>query len=202
MHPYTTDADDRASAASIAFVLAVLLAYAVHALSEALGLPGWLVSAPSAPAIYLGLLRVYDTRVWKQQLIFWRNHPPDIAGNWEGTITPSEPYSDDDQRLPMTATIRQDRTRISVRMEFSKSHSESISAELRTVETDRSGLTYLYRSSPVAGRADSDMAMHTGAAWLRLTDPETLAGDYYNSPPRLRAGHIELHRLPGSNTRP
>lgn len=194
MHPYTSDASDRKDAAWLAFVLAVASAPVLFAISESIGLAGWLVSAPTAPATYVGLLLLYDRYLWKRGLIFWRSLPPDLTGEWHGTLTPAEPVPGGDEQIPVRARIQQDRTRISIRMDFPKSHSESISAEVRTSETDRAGLTYLYRSSPVAGRADNDMGMHTGAAWLRLKGLTALDGDYYNSPPRLRAGHIELHR--------
>lgn len=198
MHPYSSD-ESKMPVYSAITIVAVLVAWALTAVTSGLSWPEWLVSPPSLAGVWAGLYKLFDIKLWNQP---WArgiglSRSPDLSGKYDCTLTSVFPDSDGQPtERQIDIEIGQTWTHLSVemRVKTGSSTSRSISAQ-GAVGTEGSTprLSYMYRNRVNPGIADDDMSDHEGAAELRLYDGESLEGTYYNS--RLRSGTIRGRRV-------
>ncbi|MEU7691110.1 hypothetical protein [Microbispora hainanensis] len=197
MHAYSSS-DSRAQALGTIAFLAVLLAMAANALTDALGIgPAWLISAPTVAAAFGLLYRFIDTVAWRWPLLHRLGviQVPVMEGRYEGYLVSSYNQT----RLPIRICIDQTWTRIAIRfdvLEPRSSTSYSITAGLGMDGHNHARLTYTYRNQTRPGVAEADMNDHDGTAEVVL-DGTTgeLTGRYFNF--RGRQGTLALIRSIG-----
>jgi hypothetical protein len=197
MHPYSTD-ESRVPTYSMLAIIAVVLAWAIVAVTSHLSWPQWLVSAPSMAATFAVVYRAFDIYAWRWPV--WRHLGlvgiRDLSGTYHGQLVST---FNDAQGQPVTREITlqvvQSWTRLKIEMAVASGQSSSLSTSaLGSVTTDgaASCLTYLYKNRVNPALADADMGDHDGAADLRIYSDGRVKGRYFNSRPR--AGTIVAQR--------
>jgi predicted pore-forming effector associated with SMODS systems len=197
MHPYSTD-ESRVSVYAALAVVAVILAWAIVAITSHFSWPQWLVSAPSLAATFGLVYHLFDRYGWRLPVLHRVGivGVVDVAGIYDGKLvsTFTDPAGRAIER-DITLDVIQSWTRISIEMTVSSGSSSSVSTSaLGSVTNDGSAtrLTYVYRNRVNPGVADADMGDHDGAADLRIYPDGHMTGRYFNSRPR--AGTIEGRR--------
>jgi SMODS-associating 2TM, beta-strand rich effector domain len=193
MHAYSTDSDRSRIAYLLLAVLAVLGAWLLSRLFDALNVtPPWWLDTPSVLGFYGLLWKGYDRFAWR-----WRvgalglSDVPNLAGTWTGTIVSAR---DESTVYPATLTINQSASRMLVSMETTTSRSHSVMAALNCRQGPYQGLHYGYENWPKA-LAQSAMAPHSGQAHLRLSaDGDRLDGDYETDRHRGNVGKMSFSR--------
>ena len=113
-----------------------------------------------------------------------------LNGRWVGQVDSS--YDEDSRSWPITLTILQRWSKMSVTLETERDRSRSSIANLRTRDCSHPVLTYQYMSDP-RSNAPNTMEIHRGTATLALIDGD-LAGGYYTGSGRREFGTITLLR--------
>jgi hypothetical protein len=197
MHPYSTD-ESRVSVYAGIAVGAVVLSWAIVAVTSPFHWPQWLVSAPSMAATFSLLYRWFDRVLWRWRLFHTLGvvGVADLSGVYVGTLVST--YKGEDGRpiqREVMLSVRQTWTRIAIEMTVSSGSSSSVSVSaLGAVTNDGNAacMTYLYHNRVNPAIADADMGDHDGAADLRIYSDGLFKGRYFNSRPR--AGTMEGHR--------
>lgn len=195
MHPYATDSDERRRLPLYMVGLAILLAWALHRGTGAVGvsLPWW-IDAPSVAGFY-GLIYVaFDKLAWKLPLArkVGLVKVPDLNGKWLGIVKPSG--GEHAFEHPAAVEINQTWRDLCIRLRTENSGSRSVIGAVITQEAGEAVLNYEYVNEPNAQAVDG-MHMHRGTARLRLTgDGEVLEGEYYTGRDRKSHGTLRLNR--------
>ena len=188
MHSYSIDSEIR----RVIYVALGIIAFA---------LPTWVVSAekllstpfsvgyPISFGITFGFLHFLFDR-W-----FWRLLSPfgliaNLSGKW--TVEGRSSYKDGFQ-FTGDIIIRQTFSSMEVFGDFANSTSKSILAGIclnHAVPIFR----YAFESTP-KNLADAELHRHPGLIELRISDQDTLAGDYFSGKHRVRWGEMTLRRV-------
>ena len=192
MHSY--DLEDRGKVVASLTVLSLTGAWLAHFLLATAGFsPHWLFGAPSFATIYGLLYLAFDRYVWRLGLLHKARLLPatNLNGVWEGEVRSSFEV-EGMSSLPVTVTILQSWSRISIYLETEESRSSSYSATLRSKDRPRPELSYQYMSEPRGDTVES-MNIHRGTVILEFID-DGLDGDYYTGRGRQTYGRIKLRR--------
>jgi SMODS-associating 2TM, beta-strand rich effector domain len=190
MHGYSTDSGERRVVplllASVAIALAWLSSKILTLMH--LSLPWWL-DAPSTLGFYGALYTLFDSNLWRSQLArrLGLVRVPNLTGRWNGYLITS--FDGHVKRHRLIINIFQSWTQISVFLTTNTSISRSCAAVIQVDDPDGLSLTYQYQNQPLAN-AMRTMHMHFGTAMLRMSEDESLTGDYYAGRDRRTFGRI------------
>jgi hypothetical protein len=197
MHGYEIDSQERRQ---VHFVLAFAgIGFAMlldqWAKQYGISLPFW-ISMPSPFGIYVGLLSLFDHKLWKLSLLRWAFDikTPVISGEWMGTLQTrhdgfSQPHS---CKVQITQTWR----RLCIILETDKSRSHSLVGSISVESGKGMSLIYHYQNEP-KGNAPSTMNIHYGSCELIMdADGKTLTGNYFSGRGRSEHGQISLNKNP------
>ncbi len=190
MHGYSTDSGERKVVplllASVAITLAWLSSKFLAAMH--LSLPWWL-DAPSTLGFYGALYALFDRNLWRNRFVrkLGLVRVPNLTGRWRGYLISS--FDGHVKRHDLMINIFQSWTQIAVFLTTKTSISRSCAAMFQVDDPDGLSLTYQYQNQPLAN-AMRTMHMHFGTATLRLSDDDTLTGDYYAGRDRRTFGRI------------
>ncbi len=194
MHGYSTDSGERKVVplllASVAITLAWLSSKFLAAMH--LSLPWWL-DAPSTLGFYGALYALFDRNLWRNRFVrkLGLVRVPNLTGRWRGYLLSS--FDGHVKRHDLMINIFQSWTQIAVFLTTKTSISRSCAAMFQVDDPDGLSLTYQYQNQPLAN-AMRTMHMHFGTATLRLSDDDTLTGDYYAGRDRRTFGRISCRR--------
>jgi SMODS-associating 2TM, beta-strand rich effector domain len=202
MHGYSTDSGERRVVPLLLASVAIALAWLFSKILEVLqlSLPWW-VDAPSTLGFYGVLYTLFDRTLWRNRLVrklgFVR--VPNLAGRWRGYLITS--FDGHVKHHDLMLNIFQSWTQISVFLTTETSISRSCAAVLQVDDPDGLSLTYQYQNQPLAN-AMKTMHMHYGTAMLRMSDDDTLTGDYYAGRDRRTFGRLCCRREHSAAARP
>src|SRR5258708_4337004 len=194
MHGYSTDSGERRIVplllASVAITLAWLSSKILAVMH--LSLPWWL-DAPSTLGFYGAFYALFDRNLWRNRLVrkLGLVRVPNLTGRWRGYLISS--FDGHVKRHDLMINIFQSWTQIAVFLTTETSMSRSCAAVIQVDDPDALTLTYQYQNQPLAN-AMRTMHMHFGTATLRLSDDDTLTGDYYAGRDRRTFGRISSRR--------
>lgn len=201
MHPYSTNSEERSRIPLYIAGVAFLLAWAIAALVKmSHAIPFW-IEVPGTGTLYALLFAFFRSYWWRWE---WLRavgivSVPDLEGEWRGHVTSS--FDQLAQQYPVTVSIRQNWTHISIYLNTDGSRSRSVVASLYVAE-DETALSYLYENVPNV-KAKATMHTHSGTASLCATEADSkLAGDYYSGRDRNNYGQIVLRRSIGRKQNP
>jgi hypothetical protein len=190
MHGYSTDSGERRIVPLLLAAVAITLAWLSSKILAVmhLSLPWWL-DAPSTLGYYGVLYALFDRKLWRNRLArkLGLVRVPNLAGRWRGYLLSS--FDGHTKRHDLMINIFQSWTQIAVFLATETSISRSCAAVIQVDDPDGLSLTYQYQSQPVANAMRS-MHMHFGTATLRVSDDDTLTGDYYAGRDRRTFGRI------------
>jgi SMODS-associating 2TM, beta-strand rich effector domain len=190
MHGYSTDSGERRIVPLLLASVAIALAWLSSKILEVLqlSLPWW-VDAPSTLGFYGVLYTLFDRTLWRNRLVrklgFVR--VPNLTGRWRGYLITS--FDGHVKHHDVMLNIFQSWTQISVFLTTDMSISRSCAAVIQVDDPDGLSLTYQYQNQPLAN-AMKTMHMHYGTAMLRMSDDDSLTGDYYAGRDRRTFGRI------------
>ena len=193
MHSYQVDVDKRNKPLWVIMGIASFLTAAIVSCISTLKISPFvksLIPAPSAFFIFLVLYWAFDNWLWKWSTFkyFFGISEPNVEGVWEGKLK-SNTYQ---KEIPITLTIKQRWSKISIAISFNNSTSSSFSAAILCSKA-LPVLTYNYENNPHHRESDT-MTRHIGTAELVLKDKNTLVGNYFNSGERKTEGAITVVR--------
>jgi hypothetical protein len=200
MHGYSTDSSERRIVplllASVAITLA-WLSFKILAVMHLI-LPWWL-DAPSTLGYYGALYALFDRHLWRSR--FARKlglvRVPNLTGRWRGYLTSS--FDGHVKRHELIINIFQSWTEIVVFLATETSISRSCAAVIQVDDPDGLALTYQYQNQPLA-KAMKTMHMHYGTATLRMSDDDSLTGEYYAGRDRRTFGQICCRKEPSTGS--
>jgi len=190
MHGYSTDSGERRVVplllASVAIALAWLSSKILAVMH--LSLPWWL-DAPSTLGFYGALYALFDRKLWRNRFLrkLGLVRVPNLTGRWRGYLLSS--FDGHVKRHDLMINIFQSWTQIAVFLTTETSMSRSCAAVIQVDDPDGLTLTYQYQNQPLAN-AMRTMHMHYGTAMLRMSDDDSLTGDYYAGRDRRTFGRI------------
>ena len=190
MHGYSTDSGERRVVplllASVAIALAWLSSKILAVMH--LSLPWWL-DAPSSLGFYGALYALFDRHLWRNRYVrkLGLVRIPNLTGRWRGYILSS--FDGHVKRHDLVIDIFQSWTQIAVFLTTKTSISRSCAAVIQVDDPDGLALIYQYQNQPLAN-AMRTMHMHYGTAMLRMSDDNSLTGDYYAGRDRRTFGRI------------
>ena len=209
MHTY--QADGREKVTGILSAISVLLAWALTAwLGGVSGALPMAVRGDSSLSLWLGppsLLGGYAMLSWLFERYAWKWNIlrtlsivkiVNLNGEWEGFVKSS--YDEYASEIPISMTIYQRWSKISIRMNASQSRSSSTLAVLKTRDVIRPELVYVYENEPHPDAAKT-MHAHKGTVALEF-HKRTLIGNYYTGRDRSTVGKIELWRASAKSSSP
>jgi SMODS-associating 2TM, beta-strand rich effector domain len=190
-HPYSINLKERQMVyfwlALVAWGLALLVAKLLSTL--AWNPPTWL-DFPGVLTIFGLLCLWFDRQLWRFAPIRKLGiATPILAGKWSGVARSS--HDEYGTEHPLTATIHQSWTSISICVDATDSRSKSSTAAI-SVGLENS-LIYCFDNQPKVG-APSTMHAHGGTATLRI-ELNKLEGEYYSGRDRQNMGTISLKRV-------
>jgi len=195
VHAYSAG-DTRVRAYVVLAAIAVVVAVAANAASDAAGLgPAWLFASPTVAGSYALLYRLVDVLAWKWPVLRRTGviETPIVDGTYEGDLRST--WGPD--LIPVRLVVSQRWTRILVRMEIrgqDTSRSHSVAASLDPSGHRDAHLTYTYRNEIRPGIADDDMHDHDGTADVDFDAGTGMAsGRYFNA--RGRQGTLTLRKV-------
>jgi hypothetical protein len=144
-------------------------------------LPFWLVT-PSPIYAYLLLYLLFNNYIWHWDIFrfFGIVAFPDLRGRWKGQQISSHKDRGDNTVIPTYLEIKQTFSEIIIRSYYSKSQSESVTANF-TKFNDGVYLFYTFDNEPNSLRSGT-MQQHKGTVKLRhLPKENKLIGRYFNS---------------------
>lgn len=195
MHGYTTDLSPRIRVFFVLALLSVVVTVACQPLITRIPTE-WsgLVPIPTSWGVFLLLFLGFDRYLWKMRLVRWMFglRVPNLSGVWSGSLYSS--YDEQAVEHPVTVTVDQDWTRISIVLETDTSRSVSVSAAITERVADPTSFSYEYRNEPKRSRAPETMEMHYGSASLLIRSDDCLEGEYYSDPGRGEHGHFAVER--------
>lgn len=193
MHPYSINLRERQV---VYFVLAAISFGASLLVGRTLayfqwGPPSWL-DVPGAFTIFGLLCWWFDKHIWRWSLVRWMGvATPILSGHWSGVVHSS--FDDFKEAHPVTVTVRQTWTTMSVMLTSRQSNSHSTTAAINMGPDQL--LVYSFTNEPEVGTVET-MHIHVGTAALRISG-DKLSGEYYSGRDRQNIGNIELHRTSG-----
>lgn len=197
MHPYASDSGNRAKVYWVLALFASSIAATASAILRQYGgymqLSAW-ISAPSAFAIFGGLLKIFDRWAWKNGLVrlIFDIQTPNLAGTWSGSLTTS--FDNHKTARPAKLIIKQDWSKICVKGEFETSRSQSTTAAVVTAGMADPVLIYGFSNRPDADSV-STMTSHSGTAELYFENKDkSLLGGYFTSRDRQNHGGMKFRR--------
>ena len=195
MHGYSTDSNERRIVPLLLALLAIALAW-VTSKSLAtvhLSVPWW-ADAPSSIAFYGALYAVFDRYLWRNSFVrkLGLVRIPDLTGDWRGYLITS--FDGHAKRHELMIHIFQSWTQIVVYLTTAVSMSRSCVAVIQIDDPEGVSLIYQYQNQPLANAMKS-MHMHYGTAMLRISDCDSLEGDYYAGRDRRTIGRICCKRV-------
>src|SRR5229473_2868753 len=190
MHGYSTDSGERRVVPLCLAFVAIALAWLSFKILALLhfSLPWWL-DAPSTLGFYGALYTLFDRNLWRNRLVrkLGLVRVPNLNGCWRGYLLSS--FDGHVKRRNLMINIFQTWTQIAVFLTTDTSISRSCTAVLQVDDPDGLSLTYQYQNQPLA-KAMKTMHMHYGTARLRMSDDDSLTGDYYAGRDRRTFGQI------------
>jgi len=194
MHGYSTDSGERRIVPLLLASVAITLAWLTSKLLAVmhLSLPWWL-DAPSTLGYYGALYALFDRNLWRNRFAHKLGlvRVPNLTGRWRGYLLSS--FDGHTKRHDLMINIFQSWTEIALFLATETSISRSCAAVIQVDDPDGLALTYQYQSQPLAN-AMRTMHMHFGTATLRVSDDDTLTGDYYAGRDRRTFGRISCRR--------
>jgi hypothetical protein len=190
MHGYSTDSGERRVVplllASVAIALAWVSSKALALMH--LSLPWWL-DAPSTLGYYGALYALFDRNLWCNRFVrkLGLVRVPNLTGCWRGYLISS--FDGHVKHHDLVINISQSWTQIAVFLGTETSMSRSCAAVIQVDDPDGLALIYQYQNQPLAN-AMRTMHMHYGTAMLRISDDDSLTGDYYAGRDRRTFGRI------------
>jgi hypothetical protein len=153
-----------------------------------LSLPWWL-DAPSSLGFYGALYALFDRNLWRNRYVrkLGLVRVPNLTGRWRGYILSS--FDGHVKRHDLVIDIFQSWTQIAVFVSTKTSISRSCAAVIQVDDPDGLSLTYQYQNQPLAN-AMRTMHMHYGTAMLRMSNDDSLTGDYYAGRDRRTFGRM------------
>src|ERR1700682_2257136 len=202
MHGYSTDSGERRAVPLLLASLAIALAWLssrILALMH-LSLPWWL-DAPSTLGFYGALYALFDRNLWRNRFVrkLGLVRVPNLAGRWRGYLITS--FDGHVKHHDLMINIFQSWTQIAVFLTTKTSISRSCTAVIKVDDPAGLSLPYQSQNQPLAN-AMRTMHMHYGTAMLRLSDDDTLTGDYYAGRDRRTFGRICCHKEQSTALRP
>jgi hypothetical protein len=194
MHAYATDSDGRKNVTALLALVGLAVAGLVGFVAEHLtGFVPWELSSPSAFFIFGVLYWAFAKYCWKWRL--WRRldivEVPDLNGRWKGHLKTS--FDSHENRHAIEVEVKQHWTKMSVHLEAKKSFSYSVTASLLVNDPRGILLCYQYINEPKSATASSEMSMHRGTTYLRLSE-HALEGHYYAGRSRENHGYIKIEK--------
>jgi SMODS-associating 2TM, beta-strand rich effector domain len=190
MHGYSTDSGERRTVPLLLATVAITLAWLSSKILEVMHvtLPWWL-DAPSTLGFYGALYALFDRNLWRNRIVrkFGLVRVPNLTGRWHGYLISS--FDGHVKRHNLVINIFQTWTQIAVFLTTDASISRSCVAVIQVDDPDGVSLTYQYQNQPLAN-ATRTMHMHYGTAMLRMSDDDSLTGDYYAGRDRRTFGRI------------
>lgn len=135
---------------------------------------------------------VFDQYIWKW--LGFAHHLPNLNGEWlaEGKSSYKDPNSGENAKFSMKVKIRQTFSQIEFFTETADSTSRSFMASIETRHAV-SILRYGFDNTP-KNMSSAELQRHPGMMELRISDDDTLEGDYFSGKHRLRYGELVLKR--------
>ena len=202
MHGYSTDSGERRVVPLLLASAAITLAWASSKILAVMhfSLPWW-VDAPSTLGFYGALYTLFDRNLWKNRLLrkVGLVRVPNLTGRWHGYLISS--FDAHVKRRDLMINIFQSWTQIAVFLTTTSSISRSCAAVIQVDDPDGLSLTYQYQNQPLAN-AMKTMHMHYGTAMLRMSDDDSLTGDYYAGRDRRTFGRICCRKEHSTAARP
>lgn len=195
MHPYATDSPRRGQVLLALVVISIPLTIVLNELLKAarIDVP-WYLESPSLLAVYSVLWFFFDRWLWRKINRWFPDllQVPDLNGGWKGSVRSS--YDEFSQDYPVTISVKQSWSAISIRLKADLSNSQSFTASILTQTAGACILHYTYLNEPRARAVDTQV-MHRGTATLELVSEGRLEGQYYNSRGRKTHGDICVERV-------
>lgn len=193
MHAYAVDVRERAAIFYTLAFISVILVYLLQ-IYLPIAWPWWL-GPPSVFGIFKIMLEFWDRWLWRASILRKLRliQTPYIGGKWyvEGkSMTAAKEFTAE-------LEIRQNWTTMVVRMETEESSSHSVAASLVIDGGGRKILIYHYANEPKPN-ASPKMRGHRGTAILRISDSETLEGEYYTGRGRENWGVLKARKYRGA----
>ena len=202
MHGYSTDSGERRVVPLLLASAAITLAWASSKILAVmhLSLPWW-VDAPSTLGFYGALYTLFDRNLWKNRLLrkVGLVRVPNLTGRWHGYLISS--FDGHVKRRDLMINIFQSWTQIAVFLTTKTSISRSCAAVIQVDEPAGLALISQYQNQPLAN-ATRTMHMHFGTAMLRMSDDDSLTGDYYAGRDRRTFGRICCRKEHSTAARP
>src|SRR6266404_667067 len=202
MHGYSTDSSERRIVPLLLALLAIALAWATSKFLAAahLSVPWW-ADAPSSMAFYGALYALFDRYLWRNSFVrkLGLVRIPNLTGRWRGYLITS--FDGHAKRHDLMINIFQSWTQIVVFLTTATSMSRSCAAVIQVDDPEGASLVYQYENQPLAN-ATRTMHMHYGTAMLRMSDDDTLTGDYYAGRDRRTFGRISCRKEHGTAASP
>jgi len=195
MHGYSTDSNERRLVPLLLATLAIGFAWMfakLLAISH-LSFPWWL-DAPSSLGFYAALYALFDKYLWRNRAVrkLGLSRIPNVAGSWHGFLTSS--FDGHLKRHDVLVQIFQSWTQISIFLNTVTSMSASRVAAIEASGPEGVALIYQYENQPLAN-ATGTMHMHYGTAMLRVSNSDSLTGEYYAGRDRRTFGRISCWKV-------
>ena len=155
--------------------------------------PAWWVTTPSFGAFYTVLFWMFDRHIWRFKSLHRAGlmKIPNLNGRWVGSADSS--YGNGGSTQPVSISITQTWTRITIRLDSDHSSSYSEAGAIRNLDLDTPELVYMYWNEPKSHAIDS-MEAHRGTVILELSG-NALVGPYYTGRGRREIGTIKVARM-------
>jgi hypothetical protein len=192
MHDYSIDTTVRRYAHVVIALVSLSLPAAIRDILATWGAPpnwGFVISFGATFALFYFL---FETFVWKW--LTFAHGIPDLNGNWtaRGTSSYKDPDTGENRQFSMAVKIRQTFSRMEVFTDTAESTSRSFMASME-VEHSVPLFRYGYDNTP-KNMSNAELQRHPGMMELRLTNADTLEGDYFSGKHRLRYGELVMTR--------
>jgi len=197
MHDYSIDTQIRRYVHTGIAVISLSLPAVVSNLAAQIGVP-FAITFPLSFGATLALFFIlFDRFVWRW--FSWLHKVPNLEGIWiaEGESSYEDPDAGENYQFTMEVRIRQTFSRIEVFTETDQSTSRSFMASIE-IQHAVPIFRYGFENTPKS-MADEELQRHGGMMDLRISDNETLEGDYFSGKHRLRFGALKLTRSNNGN---
>mgnify|MGYP000935742563 CR=1 FL=1 len=194
MHPYATDSHERKTVIYYLVLLSVIVAIGLNYLLNRykVSLP-FTIAAPSLAAFFGFFYATFNKYIWKISLLqkIGIVNVPNLSGSWSGYLQSS--FDELKEKRPITVTIKQSWTYISVKLTANSSTSFSLAASVLIDVPDGPNLIYFYQNEPQP-IAEGTMTIHKGTNIFKLASQDHIEGEYYTGRGRMTFGLIYLDR--------
>lgn len=195
MHDYATDSRERRQIVFGLMILSIVTTIAVrHFVDKLCIVIPFPLEAPSVALFFAIFYTTFNRCVWKTLLLRKLGiiKVPNLAGNWSGELRSS--YDKMKNAIPITLSIQQTWTSMSVKLKAPKSNSFSRSASILIDVPDGPCLIFYYQNEPLQD-AVGTMVIHKGANILKLVSEDVIEGEYFTGRGRMTFGCVNLNRI-------